>query len=34
MDVPDPYFGGDKGFQDVFDILDRSTKVLLDNIKS
>lgn len=31
-DVPDPYFGGDRGFQDVFDILDRSTKSLLNNI--
>ena len=33
-DVPDPYFGGDRGFQDVFDILDRATKALLDNIDS
>ena len=33
-DVPDPYFGGEKGFQDVFDILDRSTKALLDNLIS
>ena len=33
-DVPDPYFGGDRGFQDVFDMLDRSTKALLDNIES
>jgi protein-tyrosine phosphatase len=33
-DVPDPYFGGDSGFQDVFDILDRATKALLDNIDS
>lgn len=31
-DVPDPYFGGDRGFQDVFDILDRSTKSLLSNL--
>ncbi len=23
-EVPDPYFGGDKGFQEVFNILDRS----------
>ena len=33
-DVPDPYFGGDSGFQDVFDILDRSTKTVLDNLES
>lgn len=24
-EVPDPYHGGEQGFQDVFDILDRST---------
>jgi protein-tyrosine phosphatase len=23
-DVPDPYYGGDRGFQEVFEILDRS----------
>lgn len=28
-DVPDPYFGGDQGFQNVFDILDQSTEELL-----
>ncbi len=28
-DVPDPYYGGEKGFQNVFDILDRSTDELL-----
>ena len=33
-DVPDPYFGGDQGFQDVFDILNRSTKALLDKLES
>ncbi|RLD22314.1 MAG: low molecular weight phosphotyrosine protein phosphatase [Bacteroidetes bacterium] len=33
-DVPDPYFGGDQGFQDVFDILDRSTKALLEKLIS
>jgi len=31
-DVPDPYFGGDQGFQNVFEILDRSTKALLETI--
>ena len=33
-DVPDPYFGGDQGFQQVFEILDRSTKALLDHLES
>jgi protein-tyrosine phosphatase len=28
--VPDPYFGGPGGFQDVFEILDRSTEAFLD----
>ncbi len=23
-EVPDPYYGGERGFQEVFDILDRS----------
>lgn len=31
-DVPDPYFGGAQGFQDVFDILDRATLHLLQGI--
>lgn len=31
-DVPDPYFGGSSGFQDVFDILTRSNEGLLDLI--
>lgn len=25
-DVPDPYFGGERGFQEVYDILNRSVK--------
>jgi len=33
-DVPDPYFGDGNGFQDVFEILDRSTKSLLDSLES
>ena len=28
-DVPDPYYGGINGFQEAFDILNRSTKNLL-----
>lgn len=31
-DVPDPYFGGVDGFEDVYQILNRSTKSLLDHI--
>lgn len=29
IDVPDPYYGGEEGFQNVFDILDRCTDNLL-----
>jgi low molecular weight protein-tyrosine phosphatase len=32
QDVPDPYYGGDNGFQEVFEILDRSTASLLDHL--
>ena len=32
-DVPDPYYSGEQGFQDVYDILDRSTKRLLDQLQ-
>jgi protein-tyrosine phosphatase len=28
--VPDPYFGGPGGFQEVFDILDRSTETFIE----
>lgn len=28
-DVPDPYYGGDKDFDEVFEILDRSIKALI-----
>ena len=30
IDVPDPYYGGDEGFQNVYDILDRCTENLLN----
>ncbi|MGM0580841.1 MAG: low molecular weight protein-tyrosine-phosphatase [Bacteroidota bacterium] len=29
-DVPDPYYGGTEGFQNVYDILDRCTEKLLN----
>lgn len=32
-DVPDPYYGGERGFQEVFEILDRSTENLLRYVK-
>lgn len=30
-DVPDPYYGGERGFQEVFDILNRSLDNFLDH---
>jgi protein-tyrosine phosphatase len=28
--VPDPYYGGDEGFQEVFDLLDGATDVIIE----
>lgn len=33
-DVPDPYYGGEQGFQQVFDILDRSVDGFIAYLKS
>jgi len=33
-DVPDPYFGGTDGFENVFSILDEATENLLDELVS
>lgn len=30
LDVPDPYYGGEKDFQEVFDILDRSIEDFIE----
>ena len=32
-DVPDPYYGGSRGFDDVFDICDRACRGLLDHLR-
>ncbi len=32
-DVPDPYYGGDGGFEHVFQIVERSCSVLLDELE-
>ena len=32
--VPDPYYGGIDGFEQVYDILDRSTRRLLDSLEA
>jgi protein-tyrosine-phosphatase len=31
-DVPDPYYGGPRGFDDVHDIVDRACAALLDHL--
>jgi len=33
LEVPDPYYGGDKGFVEVFDLLDEATDVIMKNLK-
>ena len=32
-DVPDPYYGGDDGFDRVFEMVDRTCRVLVDQIR-
>lgn len=32
-DVPDPYYGGDRGFEEVYQMLVRSSQALLDHIR-
>lgn len=32
--VPDPYYGGEQGFVDVFNMLDKATDVILNNLKN
>ena len=34
MEVPDPYFGGDEGFQHVYDLIDDATDRLINEFKS
>lgn len=31
--VPDPYYGGQRGFEEVFDLLDEATDIILNKIK-
>ena len=34
LDVPDPYFGGDQGFEHVLDLVDSASRGLLDDIRN
>lgn len=31
-DVPDPYWGGDRGFEEVLDLLDRAAEAILEDL--
>ena len=33
LDVPDPYYGGDKGFETVYQIVERTCPKVLDHLK-
>ena len=33
LNVPDPYYGGPDGFAEVFDLVERSCRVLLDKLE-
>ncbi len=33
MEVPDPYYGGDKGFEQVLDLLEVAINGLINDIK-
>jgi protein-tyrosine phosphatase len=34
LEVPDPYFGGARGFEDVHDMIERAARGLLEHIRS
>jgi protein-tyrosine phosphatase len=34
LDVPDPYYGGDSGFRDVLDMLERAADGLIDHLRT
>jgi protein-tyrosine phosphatase len=33
QEVPDPYYGGQSGFNHVFDLLDKATDVIIEKLK-
>ena len=33
LDVPDPYYGGEDGFDEVLDILERGSVILLETVR-
>jgi len=33
MAVPDPYYGGEQGFEDVYELVDKTTDVIIEKLK-
>jgi protein-tyrosine phosphatase len=33
IEVPDPYYGGQDGFEHVYDLLDKCTDIILNNLR-
>jgi protein-tyrosine phosphatase len=33
MAVPDPYYGGEQGFEDVYELVDKTTDIIIEKIK-
>ena len=33
LEVPDPYYGGQDGFEHVYDLLDKCTDIILNNLR-
>jgi len=31
--VPDPYYGGSQGFEDVYDLVDKATDLIIEKLK-
>jgi len=34
LDVPDPYFGGEKGFEEVFQMIDKACDKIIENLSN
>lgn len=33
MAVPDPYYGGDQGFEDVYELVDKTTDIIIEKLR-
>ena len=34
LDVPDPYYGGERGFESVHDMVERACRTLLEHLRA